>query len=378
MRINPNNHALDGGPATSALENEVVADLARMVGYGGPPGPPDQRRHGGQPGSALGGARAAARPRIAYSEQAHYAHARACAPAGRAGHPGGLRRARTPGPRGAGAAPGRGRRGHRGGHARHHRPRARSTRSTRSCPSPRRTARACTPMLPTAASSRCSRGGSRAPSRRRRFAPWTPATASSSTRTSTASSPMAVARCCSRPRRRPRLPARFAGDLFHLRRAAPGGDQPGCSRAGAAAAALWTTLRCLPLAPDDGLGPILGRTRAAALAWAARIADSAHLRLVVEPELDILTFFPTPPAPDRLGGQRGQRARLRGAAARPRGTALPGEAGGGHGLLATATPTWWRTSRRRTVLRSVLMKPEHLAAVDALHAAVERAAATVV
>ena len=33
MRINPNNHALDGGPATSALEREVVADLARMLGY---------------------------------------------------------------------------------------------------------------------------------------------------------------------------------------------------------------------------------------------------------------------------------------------------------------------------------------------------------
>ena len=33
MRINPNNHALDGGPATSALESEVVADLARLVGY---------------------------------------------------------------------------------------------------------------------------------------------------------------------------------------------------------------------------------------------------------------------------------------------------------------------------------------------------------
>src|SRR5690606_25427062 len=30
--INPNNHALDGGPATAHLEKEAVAELARMFG----------------------------------------------------------------------------------------------------------------------------------------------------------------------------------------------------------------------------------------------------------------------------------------------------------------------------------------------------------
>ncbi len=34
MTINPNNHALDGGPPTSEMEKEVVAKLARMAGYG--------------------------------------------------------------------------------------------------------------------------------------------------------------------------------------------------------------------------------------------------------------------------------------------------------------------------------------------------------
>lgn len=34
MLINPNNHALDGGPATGRMEKEVIADLARMVGFG--------------------------------------------------------------------------------------------------------------------------------------------------------------------------------------------------------------------------------------------------------------------------------------------------------------------------------------------------------
>ena len=33
MLINPNNHALDGGPATAQLEKEVVAKLAAMFGY---------------------------------------------------------------------------------------------------------------------------------------------------------------------------------------------------------------------------------------------------------------------------------------------------------------------------------------------------------
>lgn len=33
MLINPNNHALDGGRASSALEREAVAELARMVGW---------------------------------------------------------------------------------------------------------------------------------------------------------------------------------------------------------------------------------------------------------------------------------------------------------------------------------------------------------
>jgi len=32
--VNPNNHALDGGPPTSEMEKEVISDLAEMVGYG--------------------------------------------------------------------------------------------------------------------------------------------------------------------------------------------------------------------------------------------------------------------------------------------------------------------------------------------------------
>jgi len=34
MSINPNNHALDGGPPSSEMEKEVVAELAEFFGYG--------------------------------------------------------------------------------------------------------------------------------------------------------------------------------------------------------------------------------------------------------------------------------------------------------------------------------------------------------
>ena len=33
MWINPNNHALDGGRATSAMEKEAIAEIARMFGW---------------------------------------------------------------------------------------------------------------------------------------------------------------------------------------------------------------------------------------------------------------------------------------------------------------------------------------------------------
>ncbi len=64
-----------------------------------------------------------------------------------------------------------------------------------------------------------------------------------------------------------------------------------CSRAGAAAAALWLTFRLLPPAPD-GLGRVLAAGRRAALRWAALLQDSACLDLYQTPELDIVCYYP--------------------------------------------------------------------------------------
>ena len=64
-----------------------------------------------------------------------------------------------------------------------------------------------------------------------------------------------------------------------------------CSRAGAAAAALWATLKCFPLESETGLGAILRKTRKAALEWARLIEASDELRLILQPSLDIINFY---------------------------------------------------------------------------------------
>jgi glutamate/tyrosine decarboxylase-like PLP-dependent enzyme len=69
-----------------------------------------------------------------------------------------------------------------------------------------------------------------------------------------------------------------------------------CSRPGAAAAALWATLRAMPLT-REGLGVHLAAARSAGLAFAAALAGREEAELVVDPELDIVcAFAPRPTA----------------------------------------------------------------------------------
>src|SRR5919112_2631994 len=78
MLINPNNHALDGGPATARMEREVVAQLAAMFGFDPHLG------HLTSSGTianleALFVARETHPGRaVAYSAEAHYTHSRMC------------------------------------------------------------------------------------------------------------------------------------------------------------------------------------------------------------------------------------------------------------------------------------------------------------
>jgi glutamate/tyrosine decarboxylase-like PLP-dependent enzyme len=71
----------------------------------------------------------------------------------------------------------------------------------------------------------------------------------------------------------------------------PGETTLECSRAGAAAAALWLTLQCLPL-EADAMGAVLSRCLAAARAFAAALRESKRYRPYIEPPLDIVTYFP--------------------------------------------------------------------------------------
>lgn len=78
MTVNPNNHAYEGGRASSDMERECIAHLARMIGW---------REHighltGGGTVANLEALWIAARERpgatVLVSEQAHYTHARMC------------------------------------------------------------------------------------------------------------------------------------------------------------------------------------------------------------------------------------------------------------------------------------------------------------
>jgi glutamate/tyrosine decarboxylase-like PLP-dependent enzyme len=146
-----------------------------------------------------------------------------------------------------------------------------------------------------------------------------------------------------------------------------------CSRAGAAAAALWLTFRLLPPTPD-GLGQVLAACRRAALDWAALLTESAALELYQPPELDIVTYFPVT-TPESLSAIDAASARMLAA-----GMASPGEPVFLSTLRVTAEamarrhPAVTSDSAAARILRSVLMKPDHEHHVTDLHERVARLA----
>jgi glutamate/tyrosine decarboxylase-like PLP-dependent enzyme len=164
----------------------------------------------------------------------------------------------------------------------------------------------------------------------------------------------------------------FTSDELHL-----GEISLECSRAGAAAAALWLTFQLLPPTPD-GLGRVLAAGRRAALDWARLLSDSTLLELYQQPELDIVSYFPTapsPPAAPSLSAIDEASARMLAA----------GMADPAHPVyLSTLRVTADAFARRHPgvaadrdgarILRSVLMKPESDSFVTELHARVERLA----
>lgn len=79
----------------------------------------------------------------------------------------------------------------------------------------------------------------------------------------------------------------FTSDELHL-----GEISLECSRAGAAAGALWFTLQLLPLKGERGLGRVLQATLRAAQQWHALLEESPAFDAFMRPDLDIITFYP--------------------------------------------------------------------------------------
>ncbi len=66
-----------------------------------------------------------------------------------------------------------------------------------------------------------------------------------------------------------------------------------CSRAGASAAAFWATLQMLPLTAS-GLGSVLKKAREATIQFSDLLKNSRSFQLFQEPDLDIVGYFPIP------------------------------------------------------------------------------------
>lgn len=132
-----------------------------------------------------------------------------------------------------------------------------------------------------------------------------------------------------------------------------------CSRPGAAAAALWATQKLLPLQKGGEFAKGLEKGREAALKLQRAIGRDGHFAVAFEPELDILCFIPRG---DSLSEVSARSRRLFEAAAKQ----------DLHLAVAELPVKFWSRlaaeGNRDTVtcLRSVLMKPEHLEWVEHL------------
>jgi tyrosine decarboxylase/aspartate 1-decarboxylase len=128
-----------------------------------------------------------------------------------------------------------------------------------------------------------------------------------------------------------------------------------CSRPGAAAAALWTTQRLLPLVRGGEFASGLERGREAALAFFERLNKDERFVTAFAPELDIVIFVPRAKSVSEASGL--SRRIFEAAAKRNLHLAvaeLPTE------FWATNLGTMQWDRETMTCLRSVLMKPEHL------------------
>lgn len=159
----------------------------------------------------------------------------------------------------------------------------------------------------------------------------------------------------------------FTSDDLHL-----GEISLECSRAGASAGALWLTLRVLPLRADEGLGPILAACRRAALGWSERIAASERLHPYVAPDLDIVTYFPNPEPRTASALDAASQRLFERAMEDPDDPIFLSVLHIGSALLQARLPGLDADQPHARILRSVLMHPEHEPYVDPLFRRIEK------
>ena len=144
-----------------------------------------------------------------------------------------------------------------------------------------------------------------------------------------------------------------------------------CSRPGASAVALWATHRLLPPVSGGGFAQDLERCLVAAREFWSRLDASPSFRPLMKPELDIVTYAVN--APDTATASRQARQVFKRAAEENLHLALMELPAA---MLRAYAPEIRETTATVTCLRSVLMKPEHRDWIDRLVAILENAAVT--
>jgi glutamate/tyrosine decarboxylase-like PLP-dependent enzyme len=146
-----------------------------------------------------------------------------------------------------------------------------------------------------------------------------------------------------------------------------------CSRAGASAAAAWLTFRLLPLTAG-GLGRVLAAGRQAALTWAGLLRDSAVLGLYQPPELDIVTYFPVAGSRAMSVIDAQSAAILQAGMSSAQDPVFLSTLRVSAGAMLGRHPDVAADADGARILRSVLMKPESQTYIAELHARVEQLA----
>lgn len=158
----------------------------------------------------------------------------------------------------------------------------------------------------------------------------------------------------------------FTSDELHL-----GEISLECSRAGAAAVALWTTMRLYPLERGGAFAAMLSRCRAAACGLYDRLKADSRFWVGIAPELDIIYFAPKRESASAVDAA--SRALFTAAAGHDLHLALAN-------LPADLLRSHWEIdwdAPKTAVLRSVLMKPEHLDWIDPIYAILDELASAV-